>query len=400
MGSVNLITLYLNLVLNRKLEKKTVKMSEAKQLRLPATTVYVCSYTEFDNLAHVPRGEISSVGITICELDETSLKMVKTVGNIPNPAYMTRKGDYFYVCSESILQNDRIYVYCINKSDKSLDLVQDVSSEGLSACYLHIDETNNKLLCINYWDSVISVFSIDEKDGKLKLLSKTDGNGIKLTRAMHLKDRHSECHTHSIEINKNSGLLYVCDLGDDVMKVFKEIDGKVVEVKQFKTGSFDSDYSFHGPRYTAFSNCGNFAYVVNEISNSVCALKVLENGDLSIIQTISSLPEDFDPKKLKSTCGGINLHPSGKFVSVSNRGHDSISTFKINQSDGSLQKPIITQTTGKTPRHFKFNESGNVMLVPNQDTNNVSVFSFNPETGDMDLESVLEGINSPNYVFM
>jgi len=339
----------------------------------------------------------------ICELDETSLNMVKTVGNIPNPAFMTRKDDYLYVCSESILQNDRIYVYCINESDKSLDLVQDVSSEGLSACYLHIDERKNKLFCINYWDSVVSVFSINEKDGKLKLLSKTDGNGIKLTRAMHLKDRHSECHTHSIEINKNNGLLYVCDLGDDVMKVFEEKDGKVTEMKKFKTGSDDSefsDYDFHGPRYTVFSECGKFAYVVNEISNSVCALKVSENGDLSIIQTISSLPENFDPKKLKSTCGGINLHPSGEFVSVSNRGHDSISTFKINPSDGTLEKPVITETTGKTPRHFKFNHSGTVMLVPNQDTNNISVFSFNQETGHMNLESVLEEINSPNYVFM
>merc|ERR1711994_713212 len=129
--------------------------------------------------------------------------------------------------------------------------------------------------------------------------------------------------------------------------------------------------------------------------------KVMKNGDLSIIQTISSLPLNFDSKKFKSTCGGINLHPSGKFVSVSNRGHDSISTFKINQLDGKLSSnPIITKTTGKTPRHFKFNDSGRVMLVPNQDTNDISVFSFNQETGNMNLESVLEGINSPNYVFM
>merc|ERR1712178_525050 len=100
-------------------------------------------------------------------------------------------------------------------------------------------------------------------------------------------------HTHSIEINNNNGLLYVCDLGDDVMKVFEEKDGEVAEMKRFRTGSTDSDYDFHGPRYTVFSNCGKFAYVVNEISNSVCALKVSESGDLSIIQTISSLPENF-----------------------------------------------------------------------------------------------------------
>lgn len=367
-----------------------------------STTVFVCSYTEFNNLAHVPRGEISSVGITICELNGTEITRRSTVKNIPNPAYMTKQGDYIYVCSESILSKDRIYVYKITP-DFGLELIQDVSSEGLSACYLHIT-TDNKLFCINYWDSVISMYSIDSTTGKLNLITKTNGNGIKLTRAMHLKDRHSECHTHSIESNKN-GFLYVCDLGDDVMKVFalqtKNADGRVqmVEMNQFKTGDQSlSKNGFHGPRYTTFSKCGKFGYIVNEISNSICVVQVSENGDLEEIQTVSSL--QFNERSTKSTCGGINLHPSGNFVSVSNRGHDSISTFKIDRTTGKLENLIVTKTGGKTPRHFRFSRDGNVMLIPNQDTNDVSVFGFDVDTGEMDLKGMLEGINSPNYVFM
>jgi len=364
-----------------------------------STTVYVCSYSEFDNLAHVPKGEISSVGITICQLNGTEMTRYSSVDNIPNPAYMTKNGDFLYVCSESILNNDRIYVYKINQKTTELELIQDVSSEGLSACYLHI--ANNKLFCINYWDSVISIFSLEETTGKLNLITKTSGNGIKLTRAMHLKDRHSECHTHSIEANRN-GFLYVCDLGDDVMKVFKfdeEEEGSMKQVSEFKTGPESlAKNGFHGPRYTVFSKCGKFGYIVNEISNSVCVLQVSENGDLTRIQTVSSLPEN--EQTVKSTCGGINIHPSGQFVSVSNRGHDSIATFKISPTTGKLEGQVVTKTGGKTPRHFRFSDNGELMLVPNQDTDNVSIFRFDLESGEMQLKGLFEGVNSPNYVFM
>lgn len=96
---------------------------------------------------------------------------------------------------------------------------------------------------------------------------------------MHLKDRHSECHTHSIEANSN-GFLYICDLGDDVMKVFKFRDNEeecMKQVSEFKTGPKSSAKNgFHGPRYTVFSKCGKFGYIVNEISNSVCVLQIVE----------------------------------------------------------------------------------------------------------------------------
>lgn len=113
---------------------------------------------------------------------------------------------------------------------------------------------------------------------------------------------------------------------------------------------------------------------------------------------MSSLPEN--ERTVKSTCGGINLHPSGRFVSVSNRGHDSIATFKISNITGKLEVPNVTKTGGKTPRHFRFSENGDLMLVPNQDTNNVSIFRFDLESGKMELKGLFEGVNSPNYVFM
>jgi len=365
------------------------------ELQNATSILYVCSYTEFDNLAHVPKGKTAENGISIFELNGTHFKRIGDVSSIPNPAYMTRNCDFIYVCSESILSDDQIYVYRINQNSSDLELVQSISSEGLSCCYLHI--TNGKLYCINYWNSVISVFSVDDNHGTLALISKSKGNGIKLTRALHLKDRHSESHTHSIESNQN-GFLYVPDLGDDVVKVFKFENNVMNETGRFKTGDQKlAVKGFHGPRYPVFSKCGKICYVVNEISNSVCVLRVHDNGALERIQTISSLPEA--DRQMKSTCGGINLHPSGRFVSVSNRGHDSISTYCV-KSDGTLEQPIVTKTGGTTPRHFKWNKNGTVVFVPNQDTNNVSIFDFDVDTGKMTFRTMITSINSPNYVFV
>jgi len=361
-----------------------------------STPVFVCSYTQFDNLAHVPSGQLSSVGITACELRSSShgsktLAKTSTVSGPVNPAFMAKHGNILYVCSESILEHDRIYVYKVEGS--KLELLQDISSEGLSCCYMHVN--NGRLYVINYWDSVIAVYSIDSESGKLTLITKTTGNGIKLTRAMHLKDRHSECHTHSIE--SNGDYLYVCDLGDDVMKIFEFTESnELLERFRLKTGSEElAKNGFHGPRYTVFSKCRGYAYVVNEISNSVGVLRVQKDGNLELLQTISSLSED--QRNVKSTCGGINLHPSGKFVCVSNRGHDSISVFRITENGARLERIEVTKTGGRTPRHFHFSSDGSTMLVPNQDTNDVSIFEFNQQ-GKMKAEGQCKELNSPNYV--
>jgi len=116
---------------------------------------------------------------------------------------------------------------------------------------------------------------------------------------------------------------------------------------------------------------------------------------LELLNTVSSLPDG--ERNVKSTCGGINLHPSGNFVCVSNRGHDSISVFKITENGANLERLEVTKTGGRTPRHFHFSSDGSTMLVPNQDTNNLSIFRFT-EQGRLESEGMCQGINSPNYV--
>merc|ERR1719253_198297 len=105
---------------------------------------------------------------------------------------------------------------------------------------------------------------------------------------------------------------------------------------------------------------------------------------LTYVQAISTVPPKW--KRTQNTCGRICIHPSGRFVICSNRGHDSVAVFKVEteaEIPGMLSKVGIFHTTGMTPRHFKFDPSGQWMLAANQDSNTLATFSFNPASGDL-----------------
>src|SRR5262249_4661072 len=113
---------------------------------------------------------------------------------------------------------------------------------------------------------------------------------------------------------------------------------------------------------------------------------------LNEVQTISTLPSDF---KGKNTCAEVQVHPSGKFVYASNRGHDSIAVFKIDPVSGKLTLVAHQPTLGKTPRHFGLDPSGNWLLAENQESDNVVVFHVDPATGRLSPTGQQLEIGSP-----
>lgn len=120
---------------------------------------------------------------------------------------------------------------------------------------------------------------------------------------------------------------------------------------------------------------------------------------LHLIQSISTIPAAF-PRSL-NTCGRIAIHRSGRFVFVSNRGHQSISILRVNQS-GPLIGQLTTvghfHTRGETPRHFKFDSSGQYLVVANQDSNLLSVFNFNQSSGEIKFTGNEYHVPSPNFI--
>jgi 6-phosphogluconolactonase len=136
-----------------------------------------------------------------------------------------------------------------------------------------------------------------------------------------------------------------------------------------------------GPRHLAFHPNGKLAYNIDETNSTMIAYAWdSEKGVLTELQTLSTLPADFHGA---STCAEVVVHPSGKFVYGSNRGHDSITVFKIDSETGKLTTTACVPTGGKTPRSFTIDPSGNWLVVGNQDSSQVAAFKVNPDTGDL-----------------
>ncbi len=136
-----------------------------------------------------------------------------------------------------------------------------------------------------------------------------------------------------------------------------------------------------GPRHFAFRPGGEFAYVINEMHSTVTAFAYdAARGALREIQTLSTLPEDFAGS---NTTAEIQVHPSGRFLYGSNRGHDSIAVFSIDADTGRLQFVERESTQGSTPRNFGIDPSGRFLLAANQASDSVVVFRIDGSTGEL-----------------
>ena len=148
-----------------------------------------------------------------------------------------------------------------------------------------------------------------------------------------------------------------------------------------------------GPRHLAFHPNGQFAYVVNELQSTITTLTYdASRGALHTMQTISTLPKDFSGS---NDTAEIQVHPSGKFLFASNRGHDSIAVFSIDNHAGTLTLVDRFSTQGKTPRSFEIDPTGQFLLVANQDTNNIAVFRIDPSSGRLTATNQTLHVPSP-----
>ena len=138
-----------------------------------------------------------------------------------------------------------------------------------------------------------------------------------------------------------------------------------------------------GPRHLAFDPRGRFLYSANELGNTVTALEFnRETGQAKVLQELSTLPADY---RGESFAAEIQVHPSGRFLYVSNRGHDSLATFAIDSRTGRLERKGFTASGGKFPRHFTMDSTGEYLIVANQKSDRLTLFRVDIESGRLTL---------------
>ena len=271
-------------------------------------------------------------------------------------------------------ESGAISAFAINEEDSSLTFLNQELTGGAAPCHLGIDKTGRYVLSANYSGGSVAVHPI-RKDGALGKRS----DFIQHTGSSVNPNRQQEPHAHSFTIDATNQRAYACDLGTDRILIYQLAleQGKLLP----NTPAYGETAKGAGPRHMAFHPTANAAYVINELDSTITVFDYnVQNGALTSVQTISTLPDDFNGQ---SHCADIHVHPSGKFVYGSNRGHDSIAIFTVEQSTGVLRATGHEPTGGQVPRNFAIDPSGSFLLTANQNSDNVVVFRINLATGQL-----------------
>jgi 6-phosphogluconolactonase (cycloisomerase 2 family) len=406
----------------------------------------VTSYSDFDKLAHGPRGTEAKNSLYVYRFhpSDGSLVLLNVLGDphvVVNPAFSRHhpRLNVVYTCTEDIYDNGKIFAYSVGANGELTQLGDAVDAQGTSTCYLTIDRSQQHLLAVNYWDSTLVTMPIDVNTGELKgpvqhtYDPKEGKKMIAAGRSMggcnhsHNDDstirmRQADPHSHALVLDPFLGTVaYVPDLGKDVIREFyydRQVGKIALELNVLPSGLCTGQPD--GPRYFEFHPRYNVAYVVNELSSTIAVFEVdrflvqeiaqaSASGEdmmqykgrstLRLIQSIRTLPSAF-PTTM-NTCGRICVHQSGRFVVVSNRGHQSIAVFRVRTKGpkkGELCAVGYFHTRGETPRHFQFDASGQYMLVANQDTDSMAIFNFNLSSGEIKFTGNEYRVPSPNFI--
>jgi 6-phosphogluconolactonase len=262
--------------------------------------------------------------------------------------------------------------FLIDEGTGRLSLLNQETSGGEGPCHLSIDQTGKCLLVANYGSGSIAALPI-QTDGKLAPATTTiqhQGSSIN-------PERQAGPHAHFITTDAANQFALACDLGLDKILVYRLNPTKGELVPNNPPSA--SVRPGLGPRHLVFSPDGRFTYLISEMGGTVTVFAYdAKRGELKELQTVSTLPPDFKGAK---GCAEIQIHPSGRFLYGSNRGHDSIAVFAVDPGTGRLAWVDCQSTQGKTPRHFAIAPSGQWLLAENQGSDNIVVFRVDAATG-------------------
>jgi 6-phosphogluconolactonase len=267
-----------------------------------------------------------------------------------------------------------VSAFAIDAQTGRLSLLNQHASGGPGPCHLIVDKSGKNVLVANYSGGSVAVLPVT-KDGSLREASSVIQHKGSSVNAQ----RQEGPHAHGIYLDAANRFAYAPDLGLDKVLIYRFTSGKGTLAPNDPPSVSVAPGA--GPRHFALHPNGQFAYVITEMQCTVTAFACDgRRGGLKEIQTISSLPAGESVKPAYSTAE-LFMHPSGKFLYGSNRGHDTIVVFSIDPRTGRLAIVEHASTQGKIPRSFGIDPSGRWLLAANQNSDNVVVFRIDSSSG-------------------
>lgn len=317
-------------------------------------------------------------GIYRCEFDPATgaLSNAELAAEIGNPNFLAihPNGKFLY-CVGNVNVNGKggggAAAFALDAKTGKLTPLNQQLAKGSGPAHISVDPSGKIVIIANYGSGSTDGFQIGE-DGKLKECSihiQHEGKGGN-------PSRQAGPHAHSVNITKDGRFAVVADLGIDKLLIYK-LDAASGKLEANDPASC-ATAAGAGPRHFAFHPNGKMAFVINELDSTLSSLSFDgAKGELKTLKTVSTLTKDV---KGNSTAEVV-VHPSGKFVYGSNRGHNSIAAFKFDEKTGDLTLVGHGTQGVNTPRNFNIDPTGQYMLVGSQGTNQVVMFKIDQETG-------------------
>jgi 6-phosphogluconolactonase len=331
--------------------------------------LYVGTYT---------KGESKGIYAYTYNAGSGDLKPLGLVAETKNPSFLAAdpSGKLLYAVNEvgdyEGKSSGAVTAFTIDHATGKLSQLNQVASRGADPCYLSFDKTGKYALVANYTGGNIAVFPV-ESDGRVGEASSFVQHTGKGTNP----ERQEGPHAHWIETSPDNRFAVAADLGLDELLVYRFDSSKGTLTPN--DPPFAKTAPAAGPRHVSFAPDGKFAYVIDEMNSTITAFSFeAPTGRLQPIQAVSTLPRDF---KGENDTAEIHVHPSGKFLFGSNRGHNSIAVFSIDKRSGRITSAGDFPTQGKTPRNFELDPTGSRLFVANMDSDNIVVFKIDQKTG-------------------
>src|SRR5262245_55379187 len=314
------------------------------------------------------------------------------VAETPNPSFLAidPTGRFLYAVNElEKYQGEAsgsVSAFAIDKKSGQLSLLNEVSSLGTDPCYVSLDQSGRYVLVANYGSGSVAAFPV-LKDGSLgEAASFVQHSGTGPDR-----ERQEGPHAHWVGVMPDNHFAMAVDLGIDEVLVYRLND---------KNGSLSAnDPAFvklepgSGPRHLDFHPNSRFVYVISELESKINVFSYdAQRGALQPLQSIATVPKEFSGTNYPAE---IRVHPNGKFLFASNRGHDSVAVFSIDQKKGTLSPVGHFSTHGKNPRNFEIDPSGSHLFVANQESGNIVIFEIDQATGKLTSTGQVLHVDSP-----
>lgn len=338
----------------------------------------------------------ASRGIYVSRLDLATGKLSEPqlAVETPSPCYLAVSPDGKFLYAANSIKEFKgrtagaVSAFKIDQLSDHLTLLNQESSSGLGPCHVSVDATGKNLFVANYGSGSVKSFRLDS-DGRIEQgvsFMQFSGSGVNSVR-------QAGPHAHFIAADLSNRFVLACDLGTDKVMIYRlDSTNGVLTSNRWPSALVPPG---SGARHLAFSRDGRFAYVINEMA---CTISVfawrVDQGRLDLIETLSALPPGVKART-NFTAAEILVHPSGKYVYATVRGHDSVSVFGVNLKDGRLTFLQNVPSGGKVPRGLGLDPNGRWLIVANQKTDNAVEFAIDTETGKLSATGKELNVGSP-----